>query len=82
MPLMVWIVRKTLPSSGPAVRLLLQCNEVLVELVQVLVTLDEELMDDLVHLVHWASSISCTSQRRQDGGALACIHPSAECPYT
>ena len=54
MPLIVWIVRKTLPG----VRRLLQGEQVRVELVEVLVRLDQEFGDDLVDGLHRAPSWS------------------------
>ena len=52
MPLIVWIVRNTLASSAARAGVLLQRDEVAVELVEVLMTLDQELADDLVQAIH------------------------------
>ena len=51
-PLMVWIVRKMLASRSRESGLVLQRDEVPVELVEVLVALHQELLDDLVRVVH------------------------------
>ena len=47
-PLIVWIVRKI--RDDVHVRVLLECDESLIELVEVLVALGDELVDDLVEL--------------------------------
>ena len=47
-PLIVWIVRKMLPSRSRESGLALELDQVAVELVEVLVALHEELLDDLV----------------------------------
>ena len=85
MPLMVWIVRKMLRQPLAGVRVLLERDQVPVELVEVLVTLDEELLDDLVQTVHGGAFSLASQPGRRPGWSSADrrwrhVHPPAVGP--